>query len=393
MASMPTRIGPVREEPRDAVVSGVKLFIVAGEPSGDRLGGALLAEISKTIACDTRGVGGPELLSQGLKPLFDMSELSVMGFVDVIAALPRVLWRLGHVIKAARDFAPDAVILIDNQVFSQMAAARLRRAGYRGRIFLYVAPSVWAWKPERARKIAPLFDEVLAVLPFEPQVMADLGGPPTSFVGHPAEQLIDPARAPLDNGLVALLPGSRSGELRRHLPLFKKVVERLGGHPNVEGFLLPTLGHLRQRIEAETKNWPAPVEVVTSPEDRHDGFSRSVVALAGAGTVTLELAMMDVPMVGTYVPDWLQMRAYKRWGKPLIGLPNIILGEALVPEIAPGAGHAERLTAELVHLLDDPDARARQRAGYARVRDEIVNGLPGVGRTSAAARILAGLAR
>ncbi len=373
------------------MAADLKLFLVAGEPSGDRLGGALLAELGETVRLEARGVGGIEMQAHGLKPLFDMSELSVMGFVDVMLALPRILMRLGQVVRAALRFAPDAVILIDNQVFSRMAAERLRRAGYRGAIFLYVAPSVWAWKPERAARLAPLVDEVLAVLPFEPKVMAELGGPPTFFVGHPAERLIDPGHVPAARGPVALLPGSRRGELARHLPLFAEVVARLAEHPAVSGFVLPSLPHLQDPLRAATANWAAPIDIVTTTEARRQAFARSVAALAGAGTVTLELAMMDVPTIGTYIPDWLQMRAYRRWGRPLIGLPNIVLGEVLVPEIAPGADHARRVAAELVHLLDDEAARQRQLKGFAEVRDEIVNGLPGIGRESAAARILARL--
>ena len=115
-------------------------------------------------------------------------------------------------------------------------------------------------------------------------------------------------------------------------------------------------------------------------------FAHAVIALAGAGTVTLELAMMDVPMVGTYVPDWLQMRAYRRWGKPLIGLPNIILGKRLVPEIEPGTDHAARVLSEAMRLLDDDDARAGQRAGFAELRRQIIEGLPDIGRQNAAER-------
>ncbi len=368
-----------------------KLFVVAGEPSGDQLGGAFLSELKKTVSFEARGVGGPDMRAAGLVSLFDMSDLSVMGIVDVVGAIPRLYLRLDRVVRAALAWQPDAVVLIDNKVFSQMVAKRLKRAGYRGAIFLYVAPSVWAWKPDRARKIAPLFDEVLAVLPFEPVIMADLGGPLTSFVGHPAENLIDPDRRKPDTGLVTLLPGSRGGELKRHLPLFGEVAERLADHPRVTGFALPTLAHLKTRLDAEVANWGVPVRVVATPEDRQSVFDETLVALVGAGTVTLELAMMDVPMVCTYVPDWFMMRAYKRWGRPLIGLPNVILGEEVLPEIRPGPDHASRVAAAMKKILDDTEAQERQSAGFAKVRDQIVNGLPDSPRTSAAARIRARL--
>ncbi|MBU1175391.1 MAG: lipid-A-disaccharide synthase [Alphaproteobacteria bacterium] len=367
----------------------LRVFLIAGEPSGDRLGGALLAELKRSVSVAARGVGGADMLAEGLEPLFDMADLSVMGFMDVFAALPRLLWRLGQVVRAALAFQPDAVVFIDNQVFSQMAAARLRRSGYRGAVFLFVAPSVWAWKPERARSIAPLFDEVLAVLPFEPGVMAELGGPPTTYVGHPAERLIGAGGARKDTGLVALLPGSRGGELRRHLPVFRDAVARLAGHPAITGFVMPTLPHLGARLAAQTTGWAAPVDIVTASEARRAAFAHAIAALAGVGTITLELAMMDVPMVGTYVPDWLQMRAYRRWGRPLVALPNIVLSTPLVPEIAPGEGHAARVAEAVTRLIGDAAACQAQRDGFARVRDQIVNGLPGTGRQSAAGRILA----
>ncbi len=369
-----------------------RLFLVAGEPSGDRIGGALLTELAKTVSLEASGVGGADMMAAGLTPLFDMSEISVMGYVDVLFALPRLLARLDQVVRAARAFTPDAVILIDSQAFSRSVARRLKRAGYRGAVFLYVAPAVYAWKPGGARKIAPLYDEVLAVLPFEPKTMAELGGPPTYYVGHPAEHLIGTARRKGKKGLVALLPGSRKGELDRHLPLFAEVVARLAGHPRIEGFALPTLASLADRIEKETAGWAAPVAVVTTPEDRRNVFTRARLALASAGTVTLELAMMDVPMVNIYIPDWPLMLAYLYWGKPLVSLPDIILNERLIAGVPPGRNHAERVAAEMVCLLEDDEARARQREGFARIRDKIVNGLPEIGRTSAAERVLKRLA-
>lgn len=373
---------------RMKMIEGPKLFFVAGESSGDRLGGALLAELGETVSATVRGVGGAEMQAQGLSPLFDMSDLSVMGFADVFGALPRLLWRLGQVVRAIRDWQPDAVVFIDNQVFSHMAAARLRRAGFGGAILLYVAPSVWAWKPDRAKKIAPLYDEILAVLPFEPKVMAELGGPKTSYIGHPATELIGAGQAETERDLVALLPGSRSGELRRHLPVFRNIVERLAGHKAIREFAMPTLPHLKERLLTETANWAAPVTVVVEKHERRAVFARSVAALAGAGTVTLELAMMDVPMVGIYIPDWLQMRAYKRWGKPLVLLPNIVLSERVIPEIEPGEGHEDRVISKLLHLIETPEARARQRAGFETMRDRFVNGLPDSPKQSAAARLL-----
>ena len=188
---------------------------------------------------------------------------------------------------------------------------------------------------------------------------------------------------------MVLLPGSRGGELKRHLPLFREIATRLATHEAVTGFVIPTLAHLSERLAAETRDWPVPVEIVSTAEARRTAFSGAVAALVSAGTVTLEVAMMDVPSAGTYVPDFLQMRAYRRWGQPLIGLPSIILGEEVVPEVLPGERHAERVSTEIIRLIEDEAARQHQLDGFARVRDQIVNGLPGIGRQSAALRVLA----
>ena len=165
----------------------LSLFVLAGEASGDRIGGALIAGLRQRTELRVTGVGGPEMAAAGLLSIFPMSDLSVMGYADVVKRLPLLFYRLFEAQRSCwRRTRPDDLFLIDSQVFSATLARRLRRSGYRGRIVLYVAPAVWAWKPERAPGLKELFDEVLAVLPFEPAAMARLGGPPTRYVGHPA---------------------------------------------------------------------------------------------------------------------------------------------------------------------------------------------------------------
>lgn len=369
--------------------SSVHLVLVAGEPSGDRLGAALIADLRQRVSLRLTGVGGPLMGAKGLKSLFDMGELSVMGFADVIKALPRLLWRVHYITRAALKACPDAIVLIDSQVFSTLVARRLRKAGYRGPIFLYVSPSVWAWKPERAAKLAPVFDEILAVLPFEPRVMSELGGPLTTYVGHPAEHLIQPNPPTRETRhTLVLLPGSRAGELSRHLPLFAEIVAGMASNPAITHYALPTLPRWRDRLLSETASWPVDVDVVTGSAEREIAFAGAAAAIASAGTVTLELALMDVPMIGVYVPDRLQMRAFKRWGKPRIALPNIILDQDLVPEIEPGPDLARQAGAALTELLTNPEAAARQRAGFTEIRQQILIGLPETGRQNAADRIL-----
>jgi lipid-A-disaccharide synthase len=285
---------------------------------------------------------------------------------------------------------PDVVVLIDSQVFVRVVAERVRQAGGRVPMLLYVAPAVWAWAPERAAKLKPLFDEVLAVLPFEPRVMAGLGGPPTHYVGHPAltRQKMRAAQPP--RGPLLLLPGSRMGELRRHLGLMRAAVEALREHPQVHGFVLPTLGTLKDRLAAKVAGWPAPVEVVTGAA-RDAAFAAAIGAFAVSGTVTLELALAGVPMVVTYVGDRGQARRYARLETPpMVGLPNIVGGREVVPELLfPGDVDLARVGPALHALLDDPAAIAAQLGAFREIRALMQQGAPEAPLVDPAERVLA----
>lgn len=371
----------------------LRLFVLAGEASGDRIGADLVRRLRSRTELEVAGVGGTELAGAGLRSLFPMSDLSVMGWSDVLVRLPLLLWRARQVAEAIIRGKPDVVVLIDSQVFVRVVAERVRRAGSRVPMLLYVAPAVWAWAPERAAKLRPLFDEVLAVLPFEPRVMAELGGPPTSYVGHPA--LTQPMRGQQpERGPLLLLPGSRVGELKRHLGLMRAGVEALRDHPKVSGFVLPTLRGIRDQLAAEVAGWPAPVEVVTGPA-RDAVVAEAVGAFAVSGTVTLELAMAGVPMVVTYVGDRGQAKRYARLEKPpMVALPNIIAGREVVPELLfPGEADTAKAGPALRALLDDPAAIAAQLAAFREVRTLMQKGAPEAPLVDAAERVLAATAQ
>ncbi|RUT32732.1 lipid-A-disaccharide synthase [Arsenicitalea aurantiaca] len=364
------------------------LFVVAGEPSGDRLGAALIADLRARRNLDIMGVGGDGMIGQGLDTLFPLAELSVMGVSDVVLRLPNLLRRLGQLARLIRRIRPRVVVLIDNKLFSTLLAKRLRKAGYRGAILLYVAPTVWARKPERAAQIRPLFDEVLAILPFEPEVMVRLGGPPTHYVGHPAL-----ARAASELDLetaryVALLPGSRAGELKRHLPLFAELAGRLAQRPERLLFYIPTLPHLAPNLGAAVSSWPVPVAIVTDPEERRRLESETRVAIACAGTATLELALAGVPMVITYVMDGIQSRHFERLGRPWVGLPNIVLESDVTPECVLAQADVGPVLAAAQDLLDRPSSAHAQQAAFRRLRQMMEEGRPGTPRESAADRVL-----
>lgn len=364
----------------------IQLFMVAGEPSGDRIGADLVKRLRVDHRVTLTGVGGAELEGEGLKSLFPMTDLSVMGLSDVLKRLPLLLWRIRQTVQAIMRHAPDLVVLIDSQVFSQTVAQRLRKAGYTGEILLYVAPSVWAWKPERAPVLKPLYNEVLAVLPFEPAVMRKLGGPETVYVGHPALEQTTFRPSEPERGPVLLLPGSRVGELRRHLPLMEQVALALSSHPRVTGFVLPTPKAMEQTVFETVTQWKTPVFVTTTGEGKRKGFAESIAAVAVSGTVTLELALSGVPMAITYVGDRGQMKRWYKYKPRFIGLPNILYGNDLVPEFVGPAPQPGPVIDAIEDLLEDPAAVERQRAGFRRVRSGMEQG-----RVDPLTRILAHL--
>lgn len=366
----------------------LKLFILAGEPSGDRIAADLVRRLGERRTLQLRGVGGPELAATGLKSLYPMSDLSVMGFLDVILRLPLLFWRISQTARAIRSLDPDIVVLVDAQEFSERVAQRLRKAGWTKPIILYVAPSVWARHPERAARIKPLFDEVLAVLPFEPAAMRRLDGPPTSYVGHPALKEIG---AYVGGHKVALLPGSRAGELRRHMPLLRSAAEMLAGRYGIEEFYIPTLPVHAERLRAEVAQWAVPVTIEPDRTRRQGLYAQSVFAICTSGTATLEIALAGVPMIIPYVMEGAQAAFYEKHGRPNVGLPNIILDADVVPELILPAVLPSPVLAEAEAILGDPEKQKAQREAFSLLRRMMENGLPEAPREDPADRVLAHL--
>jgi lipid-A-disaccharide synthase len=371
------------------MTDALKLFVLAGEPSGDRIAADLIVRLRGKIDVTVSGVGGDELIGQGLRPLFPMSDLAVMGLTDVLLRLPLLLWRIEQAARAILATQPDIVVLVDAQDFSKRLAKRVKVLGFTKPILLYVAPSVWARAPHRAKALTPLFDEVLAVLPFEPAVMAKLDGPPTSYVGHPSLAEGIPTATATDRGLVALLPGSRNGELRRHLPLLGQVAAQLADHPAVSGFFIPTLRSLETRLRAETANWPVPVTVVAERAERRALYQQSILALSVSGTATLELALARLPMVVVYVLDTPQAPEFERLGRPQVGLPNILLARKVTEELITTRPDPQSLKAAALRLLDNKKARQDQIEAFGELADLMEQGTPDAPRQDPADRVLA----
>ena len=375
----------------DMMVSGGKalnLFILAGEPSGDRIAANLVRRLGQRVDVNLIGVGGDALAEQGLRSLFDMNELSVMGWADVLPRLPKLLWRARQVARTIVKTKPDVVVLVDAQVFSSIVAKQVHRWAPNTPVLLCVAPAVWAWKPERAAELTPRFREVMAVLPFEPAFMRSAGGPETSYIGHPATDALPMREAQPPRGPLLLLPGSRDGELRRHLPLMRSVAAAFANHHRVTGFVLPTPSRLASTVRQRVADWPVPVEVVTGEDAKRNAMHAAVATIAVTGTVTLELALAGVPMVTTYVADKGQAKRWFKYKVKFAALPNVILDEALVPEILQLEPDPAQLIAAVGTLLDGASAAGLQIEGFGRIRELMENGTPDDPKMDAADRVL-----
>ena len=368
--------------------SSLRLFVLAGEPSGDRIAADLVSRLRERVPVEVSGVGGEALTAVGVKSLFDMNELSVMGWADVLPRLPKLLWRARQVAKSIIRTRPDVVVLVDAQVFSEIVAKQVYKAAPDIPVLLCVAPAVWAWKPERAQHLKPHFREVMAVLPFEPAFMRSAVGPETHYIGHPAASALAFRATLPQRGPIVLLPGSRDGELKRHLPLMRDVAIELASHDRVSGFVLPTPRRLEASVKHRVADWPVKVDVITGEGPKAEALGKAVAAVAVTGTVTLELALAGVPMVTTYVADKGQAKRWFKYQVKFASLPNAILDQALVPEILQVVADAAPLVATVRLLLDSTDASERQLEGFGRVRSLMEQGTPEDPRTDPAERVL-----
>lgn len=379
----------------------MRLFLIAGEPSGDALGAALMAglrEMAPGVAFE--GVGGPLMAAEGLESLFPMDELSLMGLAEILPKYLHLKRRIRQTAAAIAAAAPDAVVTIDSPDFC-LRVLRLARAARSGlRTISYVAPSVWAWRPGRAARMTPLVDHVLALLPFEPPLM-QAAGMGCTFVGHPiageprataaetaafrAAHGIDPA-APL----VLALPGSRRGEVARLGPVFGTALGQvLAARPGAR-VVVPTVAARAAQVRALVAAWPgAPVVLdarATPAPVKRAAFAAATVALAASGTVSLELAAQGVPMVIGYRMHPLTEALIRRMLRiDTVTLVNLVSETRAVPEFlgrdcTPGA-----LAGALARLLDDPGARQAQTRAMEATMVRLGRGGPPPGLRAARA--------
>jgi len=358
------------------------LFLVAGEESGDQLGAGLMQELSSRLGPRVRfaGVGGKKMQALGLKSLFPMEEVSLHGVAAIIRHLPNLLRRQRETANHILATRPDAFIGVDLPGFNLRVARNVRAGDPSITTIQYVAPSVWAYRPGRARKMVKSIDRIMALLPFEPEVMEQLSGPPTTYVGHFLIEHVErfrPApgeRAPLEDGspkTLLVLPGSRRMEVRRLLQPFGETVGRLKESLGEIEIILPAVSHLRGEIEAGLQSWPVRPTIVEGDEAKRAAFRKAHAALAASGTVTLELALSGIPMIVAY-----RVEPMLRWLRPLmraksIVLSNLVLGENVTPEFIDNEGSSQRLAAALAPLLEDSPERRRQVSAFNRL-DELM---------------------
>jgi lipid-A-disaccharide synthase len=351
--------------------AGIKIFLIAGEPSGDILGARLMAGIKRATKPSVQfvGVGGERMEKEGLETLFPMTELSVMGVAEIVPHLPRLLRRISETARAIRDVEPDMIVTIDAPAFCFRVLKRLRNLAIIK--VHYVAPTVWAWRPWRARKIAPLVDHLMVLLPFEPPYF-DAVGLSTTFVGHPVLES-DTGKADVmefrlahniapEVPLLCLLPGSRRGELAKLLPPFKEAVQRLSlKFPDLR-IVVPTLGGLAPALRAELQSWAMPIIVVEGERDKFNAMAAADVALAASGTVALELALMGVPNVIAYRVHPITAIIVSRLMKvKYVNLVNFLVDRPAVPEFLQVECRGDLLSDAVAHLLTDKDAADMQK--------------------------------
>lgn len=375
-----------------------KFAIIVGEESGDVLGAELIDAIRKIMPeAKFVGVAGERMTARGMVSIFPISEVAVMGFSAVIARLPGIFRRIRQTVVEIVAAKPDILVIIDSPGFTHSVAKRIARQMPDLPIVDYVSPSVWAWRPWRARKMARFIDHVLALLPFEPEVHRNLGGPPCTYVGHP---LVEKQSLLLEEHgdrsgigippVLLVLPGSRQSEISRLMEPFGDAVGRIKAlFPDIE-VILPAVAHLHGAIAERAENWPVRPTIISGEAEKYAAFRKADVALAASGTVTLELALAEVPMVIAYRVEWIGGVFRRLLMVQSIVLANLIIGENVVPEFLNEQSDPDTLAAHVIRLLKPGGDRQRQLEAFRLLKDKMR--LPeGLAPSEKAARIVVDL--
>ncbi len=360
----------------------LRIYIVSGEPSGDALGARLLRALREGGPVEAAGVGGELMGAEGVASLFPQSETAVMGVFEVLPRARGLLRRMDETVADILRFRPDAVVTIDSGGFNKGVAKRLIAADCPAVRIHYVAPMVWVWAPGRARRMAGLFDHLMTLWPFEPPLF-EREGLPCTFVGHSLVEAEagDGAAFRARHGIgpecavVSVLPGSRAGEVRRLLPVFRGTLERLAGDLPGLQVAVPTVGTVADRVRDAVKEWPWPAVVTLGEQEKQGAFAASRAALGASGTVALELALAGVPQVTAYRMN----PATALIGRAVIRRRrfcpvNILLDRPVVPELIQGDCRPGPLARALAPLLSDEKARTVQRDAFRELAGRLGGG-------------------
>jgi lipid-A-disaccharide synthase len=357
---------------------GRKIFLIATEESGDRLGANLMKILRQRLggAVQFEGVGGRSMAREGLVSRFPIEELSIIGLAAVVKQLPKILRLIRQTATAVSQAKPDILVIIDSPDFTHRVAKRVRAADSLIPIVDYVSPSVWAWRPGRARAMLTYVDHVLALLPFEPEAYRRLRGPPCSYVGHPLTEQLASLRPGADEQkrrddappVLLVLPGSRRSEIRHHMAVFGQALGRLRDDGVAFELILPTMPHLQEAIAEALKAWPVQPRVAVGEQEKRAAFRIAHAALAKSGTVTLELALSGVPMVTAYrtgsAEAWILRKAIN---VNSVILANLVIGENVVPEFLQEDCTPEKLSQALREVLGDSALRRKQVEAFAKI--------------------------
>lgn len=355
--------------------------LLAGEHSGDHMGAGLMAELIARTGGHVRfsGIGGGEMTATGaafgFESFFPMEELSIGGIFEIAPHIPRVLRRIEETARRVRALKPDIVITIDSPAFAFRVGKKLKGAGIKQ--VHYVAPTVWAWRPRRARMIAAFLDHLLMIFPFEAPYF-EKWGLACTFVGHPvAEMGFDAGDGPAfraahgitaSQPLLCMMPGSRHSEVSRLLPVFGDALARLQAEIPDLAVVVPTVATVAEKVRAAAETWPGPVIVTQGIDEKRDAFAASDAALVASGTATYELACAGVPMVIAYRMTPLSFLIIRMMIKiKYASVVNIALGREVAPEFIQGACRPQALADAVVKLFKDPEQRAAQQRDLADV--------------------------
>lgn len=357
-----------------------KVYLIAGEPSGDLLGSRLMRALRKKTdgKVEFYGVGGETMEQEGLMPLFDIADLSIMGIMEIIPSIPKVLRHLKNTVNDIIKVQPDVVITIDSWSFSARVHKALRKKKPGIPQVHYVAPQVWAWKKKRAKTMYKYIDHLMTLLPYEPKYFTPYHLA-TDFVGHPViesealhadgEKFRRDFRVGADKRVISILPGSRKTEVSKLLPEFLKAAEELYiQNPDLQ-FVLPTVKTVSKAVKDVVKGSTLPIVITETQNDRYNAFKASDAAIAASGTVALELAILDVPHVVAYkVSPFSAILARKFLKIQFVNLSNILLGREIVPELLQERCVPGNIRSYLSGLLQKDDLYERQMEGFKKVR-------------------------